>query len=186
MERKYIKLYLIAMLLLLIVGCGKEKTEVLNEDLLENFSIKPDIDFRVTYDLSKISLEDVISKTMDELYSDDMTEDIEMRSGGSEEQQGNITFVAVDFLISDTQVTVVTVVGEDSVLGEASDDDKCGGKAGDGWKSYGTCFTKECVETKSGEAATELSNSLTPGKCLDIRVKRNTLNARVCGRVISC
>lgn len=66
------------------------------------------------------------------------------------------------------------------------DDADCGGKAGDGWKSFGTCTNQDCTETKSKEAAAELKKGLSSGKCLDIRIKRNLLNARVCARIVNC
>lgn len=67
------------------------------------------------------------------------------------------------------------------------DNEDCGGKAGDGWKSYGTCMSAKCVEDKSKTAAADLKASdLKSGQCFDLRVKRNTLNARVCARIISC
>ena len=63
-------------------------------------------------------------------------------------------------------------------------DEDCG--SGEGWKLYATCMSEPCVKEKSEEAGEDLSKKLSPGKCLDIRVKRNTFNAKVCGRVIPC
>lgn len=188
MKNVFTKIFCILSLSIFIIGCSEEKSDIIEEDTISNelkdgFSISIGVDMTNTYDLSKISLEEVFENTMKAFYEEDMTESFLARNGDSDTDE-NSSFLAVDFHITETQVIVTTSSGND--VSSATDDEKCGGDNGDGWKSYGLCVSRTCVEEKTAEAAQELSLQLQPGKCLDIRVKRNTLSARVCGRLVSC
>ncbi|MGJ8592052.1 MAG: hypothetical protein ACSHXF_05865 [Aquaticitalea sp.] len=170
------------LLFLLSFACNEEEivpTENQSAFELKYFAINPKIDFSTTYDLSKVKLEDVISESISELYKQDLS-DINNRGSKSED-----VVVMIDFIISKNQVTV-TPSSYARGIEEESDDSKCGGQAGDGWKSYDVCYSEECVRAASVQAANDLSLRLTAGMCMDIRVKRNTLSARVCGRIVSC
>lgn len=188
MKKIYSTICFVLVLSLVFTGCTNDKSEniednSLSSELLDGFTIRAGIDMTTTYELSKTTIDDVLTTTIKALYDDDLFEAFEMRNDESQ-QDDNFTFIAVDFKITDTQIIVTTISGNEVMA--SSDDEKCGGENGDGWTNYGLCMTRACVETKTAEAAQDLSLSLQPGQCLDIRVKRNLLNARVCGRVISC
>lgn len=96
---------------------------------------------------------------------------------------------AVNILINETSKTIIAqpeLITQVVINSNPEEDDnkKCGGKEGDGWKSYGLCTNETCVEGKMREASNDYT--LVSGKCLDIRIKRNTFNARVCARVVNC
>jgi len=152
---------------------------------LENLRI--DFNRPVTYHYSNLEeREAIIRNIIRDIY------EVELRSSISPNGETVSDEFAVDIVINELTNTLIlypepinqiVVPNPNTTYG---DDKDCGGKAGDGWKSYGVCMSEVCVETKSKEAVSALSNSLTSGKCLDIRVKRNTFNARVCARLISC
>ncbi|QYJ68905.1 hypothetical protein [Flavobacterium litorale] len=115
----------------------------------------------------------------------------ELNSYRNEQGQLISDEIAANILINEREKTII--VQPEPLLGvviysnpEDDDNKKCGGKAGDGWKSYGICYTDSCAENKSKEAAADLRKTLRSGQCLDIRIKRNATNARVCARVVSC
>ncbi len=83
----------------------------------------------------------------------------------------------------DPEYIVITPIIDEPI--PDSDDKDCGGKEGDGWKSYGRCWTESCVEDKMKEAAEELGEPGV-GECLDIRVRRTKVAARVCARMTDC
>lgn len=128
--------------------------------------------------------QEIMDNVANEIFEIELLEGIDKNKEFYEE-------VAVDFLINYDNRTI-TIIPEPVqrfpgiVQAHADDNEACGGKAGDGWKSYGTCFSENCVKEKSVEAAADLRKQVSSGKCLDVRIKRNTTNARVCARVVSC
>jgi hypothetical protein len=188
MKKIYSKICFVMSLSIVCMGCTNDKVETneensLSSELQGGFTIDAGIDIITTYNLSETSVDEVLATTIKALYAEDMSEAFLLRNGESQQDE-DLSFVAVDFKITETQIIVTTSTGNEVMA--SSDDEKCGGENGDGWTNYGLCVTRACVETKTAEAAQDLSLSLQPGQCLDIRVKRNLLNARVCGRVISC
>lgn len=153
------------------------------ESAFENLNI--DFGKPVTYTYSTSSERDlIIESIIRDVY------EVDLHSNVNAHGQIISDEFSVNIVVSEWTKTIVLypepvnpVVVSNQTYGDNED---CGGKAGDGWKSYGTCMSKKCVEDKSKDAAADLSSSLTSGKCLDIRVKRNAINARVCGRVIDC
>lgn len=90
----------------------------------------------------------------------------------------NSTFEEMGLIINNNTVTVT--------LYKKSDNELCGGKEGDGWKSVGKCGAmggSDCVKNLMQEATKSIA--LSSGECLDLRVKRNRTNAWVCIRKIS-
>ncbi len=146
------------------------------------------IDFTqsITYNYSTATQKDSIIETIIvDIF------DVDLHSYNDSEGKFISDEFAVNIIVNESSKTITVQpepIYQIIVTNSDEDDDnkKCGGKEGDGWKSYGTCMSEPCVSDKSKAAAEELSDSLVQGKCLDIRVKRNTLNARVCARVISC
>ena len=174
---KKIKFYLILPLLVFTLSCEQENVSDLPENGLNLELDLSNVDFKMTnqFDLNKISLEKVIELTVLELYSKDFDENIMMKNQNSTSTDEFIDGFDIninDDIISISPITDPVVEGE------------CG--SGDGWKKYGTCYSESCVKSKMEKASKELSDKLESGKCMDLRVKRNTLNAVVCGRVIDC
>ncbi len=91
----------------------------------------------------------------------------------------------VDILISEEEVTLTPIEGENPPI-TADDNEDCGGKAGDCWKSCGTSSSESGTKALAEQASDDLKPKLSGGKCMDIRIKRNTFSAPVCSRVISC
>lgn len=143
------------------------------------------IDFTrpVSYEFSTPAEEDaVISEIIKDVYDVELVHTID-RDGNEVQDEFSINIV----INRDLGSIIVTPKPVQQVIITNGDNEDCGGKPGDGWKSYGSCQSKSCVEDKSKQAAKDLSkDGLSTGKCLDIRVKRNTFSATVCGRVISC
>lgn len=69
----------------------------------------------------------------------------------------------------------------------ATEDDNalCRGQPGEGWTSYSNCTGHECVQEMMMAAADDLGEPGV-GECLDLRVVRTLLSARVCGRLVDC
>jgi hypothetical protein len=177
-------------------SCSQDKInkdDTINQDdkiNLNNIDWDISINFTTTYDLKKYDLNKLISAVVKELYETDMKEvqaEAQDISSITQAMASVETFLAVDFVFNfEDDILIVTPtpgIGTPEPLG---DDEDCGGKQGDGWTSYGTCRSEVCVETKVREATAALSKDLTSGKCLDVRVKRNALSARVCARLIDC
>ena len=130
-----------------------------------------------TFDLNKISIEDIIELTVNELYSQNQSTDLNQKNQDSTDE-----FIdGFDININGDLVTVSPIFDDplDPVTEGA-----CG--SGEGWKKYKTCYTESCVKTNVEKASAELSAALESGQCMDLRVKRNLTNAVVCGRVVSC
>ncbi len=125
--------------------------------------------FITTYNVEHQDLDQIIDQVIDGLFSHEF------------ENEGE--FIFADIRVGGGQIIVTPGSGTvEPVVIANGDDEDCGGKEDDGWKSFGKCYSEECVKEKSEKAGEDLKESLTSGKCLDIRVKRNLLNVRVCGR----
>ncbi|OIQ21651.1 MAG: hypothetical protein BM557_02315 [Flavobacterium sp. MedPE-SWcel] len=193
-------IYLAAIVSLLLTSCANDDTNhheeqsngITSEEIsnglkggMKAFRVdftKPII-FEYTTAVEKDSIIDSIVK---DLY------EVELKSHLDENNQLILDELAVNILINDFDKTItlqpepITQVLIYSSSPGDTDDEKCGGQEGDGWKSYGKCYDESCVSSKSAEAADDLSYQLGNNKCLDVRVKRNALYARICARVISC
>jgi hypothetical protein len=148
------------------------------------FSI--DLNLQTVFERKDVNLEDLLEALVSEIYEfelEDVELDPETISLSPEIPSEN--YFGVDINITDHLIIINPISGQEpiSVLG---DDAKCGGKQGDGWKSYGTCLSEGFVADKVAEVKATLSESVTSGTCLDVRIKRNLTNARVCARVVSC
>jgi|SRR5690625_703554 len=190
MRRINLFFILLACFSLLCVSCTENQLDKLET---ENVSLIPD-DFHISFDpstpttfkLGEVNLSDLITSLNQELYEINFEEVIN-NEGYSLKSETQI-YIGYNLNINGNTeiITIQPIFGPRDNKSESSDDKKCGGEDGDNWKLYGTCMSEDCVEVLSNQAAKELKKELKSGKCLDIRVKRNPLNARVCGRVIDC
>ncbi|WP_458626388.1 hypothetical protein [Winogradskyella sp. PC D3.3] len=172
---KKMKFYLLLPLIMFAISCEQENVSDLPENGLNLELDLSNVDFKMTnqFDLNKVSLDDVIELTIKELYSKDYDENIMMKNQNSTDE-----FIdGFDINIKDDLITISPIT--DPVVNGA-----CG--SGSGWKKFGTCYSESCVKSKMEAASKELSDKLGSGQCMDLRVKRNSLNAVVCGRVIDC
>jgi hypothetical protein len=180
---KSLKIILIFVLSVAVGSCSQEQ-EVNEQDnqsyIADDFSIDLGKNFFSSeFDLNNVDRDLIINEYVKELVDYEL---IQSKSGSTQ------SYVAIDININENIMTITPITGTEPIATNG-DDEKCGGRSGDGWKDYGTCGPvngERCVKEKSTEAAAEKQLSLTAGKCLDIRVKRNTFGARVCARVISC
>ncbi len=181
------KLFILLSVCVLLASCETEQIEVESVESVQAkdlsngdtklFTTEWDglsigLDLTSTYDYDQDKLNQVIEQVVADLYAHEFDNEDE--------------FFFVDIFVGGGQIIVTPGGGTTEPSVVPNGDEKCGGKEGDGWKSYGKCYTEECVKEKSSEAATKLGASLESGEFLDIRVKRNTLNARVCGRIVKC
>lgn len=171
---KKVLIYSILALATLTYSCEQENVSDLPENGLNLDVDFSDIDLNMTtsFDLNKVSIGQIIDLTINELYSKDFNDNLESRSKNSIDDAVD----GFDININDDIITVTPI--------SEPDDDACG--SGSGWKKFGTCYSESCVKSKMEKASKELSSKLESGQCMDLRVKRNTLNAVVCGRVVSC
>lgn len=117
--------------------------------------------------------------------------DIELKSSEKENGSATIEIVEVDIIQNhlDQTLTIKPLFIEhelSSSENNMSDDDLSKGKDNEGWKNFGTAKDDNSTEKLTKKAAAEFKNQLSSGNCLDIRIKRNTFNARVCARVVKC
>ncbi|MEB2786670.1 hypothetical protein [Algoriphagus persicinus] len=142
----------------------------------------------VSIDLNEYPLNQLLEDIGNELEEADM----DKVAKNMKLEAGKEPFVGVNILINRENNTAFIMPLEGSIetpskgskVNLVDDSTKCGGAEGDGWKSYGTCFTSGCVSNTMVEAADDLGDPL-PCQCLDLRVVRTSI-ARVCGRMISC
>lgn len=160
------------------VSCQKEEEDSINnqDESLENFNLD-NIEFeftarmfQTTYNLTQIDLSTIIETTVNDLYSEELNEH---------------EFLAINFLIKGELVTITPITGPVNPTPHGDDED-CGGQSGDGWELFDTCYTENCAKQATATAASELAESLENGKCIDIRIKKNRANVKVCGRLIDC
>jgi hypothetical protein len=154
-------------LFLLLLSCfscnrdnaiSKDEKELNLENINLGGSIK--INMTSTFDLNQYDLDQLLTCIVKELYEIDLDEEVSNNSDIVLNSVDPVAkFVAVDLIISGDLLILEPISGIEPIL-TLGDDEDCGGKTGDGWTSY--------------------------GKCLDLRVKRNLLSARVCARVVDC
>ncbi|AWA30398.1 hypothetical protein HYN48_10025 [Flavobacterium magnum] len=178
-------------LLAIAIGSCSEKEEVttVEENIVEGAGLAPSalkIDFTkpvVYYYADSTERDLIIENIIGDIYETDLRHHNEGEVIISDE-------VAVDMVMNDSTGTLTLYPDPISSVtvntASVGDGEACSGKVGDGWKSYGTCMSKSCVKEKSSEAMAALSESLVTGKCIDLRIKRNAPNARVCARLINC
>ena len=180
--------------ILLFGACTEKRTDAAlptpeDETATENaFILNPmgwnldlKIDFTSYFDLNEEPLDSLVGLIATELFEAELT----LPAHELQPASGETVFVEAALLISAEQLILTPITGVESI--SASGDDKnCGGADGDGWKSYGTCKDEICVEKLIREATDDLRPSLKIGKCLDIRVRRTLLSARVCARIVPC
>lgn len=181
-----LKFLIMCLCLILVVSCSEDDVKINqkenqinqkeNQSLIpDNFSIELGEGFlTTTWDLRTYKLEDIMELAISDLYQ-------------TEEVDDGI-FIGVDFhvQIQDSMLIVQPVSGDFEPTTSEDDSVKCGGQKGDGWKSFAVCHSESCVKKESKDAATKLKANLSIGKCLDIRVRRTTFSARVCGRIVDC
>jgi len=172
-----------------LFSCSGDNASNKNSDLnptFENFNLDLKIDWTSTFNLNEYDLDQLVGEIVKELYEFDVTEQRKYSNSGIiPNSSETVPYIAADLIFNDNILTVIPICGEEPIVPQGDNED-CGGKAGDGWTSYGTCMKESCVEELVKEATSALSSNLTRGKCLDIRIKRNLLNARVCARVVDC
>ena len=186
-----------ALLLMIFTSCSNDEKTKSNEEstelttegvanaVAEGISaMRIDFTQPILYNYTNAAEKDSIIKSIiEDVY------DVDLKSHKDQGQLISDEF-SVNILINESSKTItlqpeqIVQVIMSSGGSDEDDNKKCGGQPGDGWKSYGTCTSKPCVKEKSEEAASDYT--LVSGKCLDIRIKRNTLNARVCARLVSC
>lgn len=169
-----LSLFSIVLTTMLTLSCQEETLQEEKLDL-RNLSFEGiDVfDGPITVDLQEHSLAEVYAELAGTIFE----EDVESRPDA---RAGEAGFVGVDIRVDEDEATITPVEAS-----EEDDDELCGGKKGDGWTSYGKCFTEKCVENKLLEASKDLGDP-KPGKCLDLRVRRTLTSARVCGRMVNC
>lgn len=182
------KILKIIIICILAVAFSCSTNDSIN-DSKENLTIPVfsiDLNLQTVFERKNINLDDLLEALVSEIYEFEL-EDVELNpetiSLSPEIPSEN--YFGVDIIITDHLIIINPISGQQPVSVQG-DDAKCGGKNGDGWKSYGTCMSEGCVADKVAEVKATLSESVTSGTCLDVRIKRNLTNARVCARVISC
>lgn len=162
---------------LFLLSCNKEEGvgQIDYSEIKFDFS-EMKIDMNTAFDRSDYEFDVIVKQLTAELFEMEL-EKKNLKNG--------YYFSGYNMTITPSQYLVKPIYGTTPV-NPTGDDKKCGGQEGDGWKSYGTCSSEACVQNKLVEASEDLSGSLGNGDCLDLRVKRNLLGARVCDRVISC
>ncbi|MDR0691938.1 MAG: hypothetical protein LBF69_02735 [Prevotellaceae bacterium] len=143
------------------------------------------ISFDNTFDLREYDFDQLLPLIVKEFYETDIKEDGVANAAIAPSSISETAFFALNLSFRGDLLTLTPEFGVEPVA-PSGDDEDCGGKVGDGWTSYGKCVTESCVEDKIREATKELQKDLKKGKCLDLRVKRNTFNARVCARIVDC
>ncbi len=181
-----LKIIAITCISLFMFSCStNESVNDSNENLtIPIFSI--DLNLQTVFERKNVSLEDLLETLVSEIYEfelDDVEINPETISLSPEISSEN--YFGVDISITEHLIIINPISGQQPISAHG-DDAKCGGEQGDGWKSYGTCISESCVADKIAEVKATLSESVTSGTCLDVRIKRNLTNARVCARVISC
>ncbi len=187
-----VKMWMILIILTpLFFSCTSETNIKSSENNLvpDDLSISIDPTTPTTYDLNKISLDQLMTDLNRELFESKLDNNHSRTTTGTGDvEETSTTYVGYDMTINlqDNLVVVTPIEGTNPISPGSDDSVKCGGKKGDGWTSYGVCHSESCVKEKSAEAVSDLKSNLQSGKCMDIRVKRNTLSARVCARVVDC
>lgn len=166
-------------LLLIVLGCQQEQpmSPVMDDFTLENafddIGIGKWLSEPVTVNRSDYALEDIFKEVGLSV--------MEMVN----QEEVDLTRVAASgyiISISHDEIMISPIINK---FLPSDDDKKCGGKTGDGWKSFGTCFSEDCVEDLMKKAAEELGEPGL-GQCFDVRVKRTLTSARVCARISDC
>jgi len=183
---KKISVFVACLLISIITfnSCSSNEVENTELDNIELNDLDFKLDFNTTTKIKRdgVDINSFLMNIVDELYDVDLNENILMARNSDE---ALLNFNGVDIFIDDTFITINPISGVEAPV-IYGDNEDCGGSAGDGWKVYGTCMSEKCVKEKMEEAAKKLSASLSSGKCMDVRIKRNSLNAKVCGRVVNC
>jgi hypothetical protein len=130
----------------------------------------------------KVSLKEYpLEKIFADLAAEILSDDLGASSDSKSRINGDESLIGVDLTIyEETEEVLIT-----PLTGTISDgdDEKCGGKKGDGWKFYGSCLSETCVKNTL-EKAGEDQGEPAAGKCLELRVRRTTAEAKICGRTI--
>lgn len=169
------------MFLVAIIVCACEEKVEAPDDKFDLSGINFDglnLDLKTTYSLKEKSLEEIAALISKELFEDGL--------GSS----ANLDEISPDFqgadLLIDPVSEIVIIEPIEGTAPEGTDDEKCGGEDGDGWTSHGKCVSQSCVETKLTQAAISRADDLDTGECLDLRVVKKSLYARVCSRIKTC
>jgi hypothetical protein len=173
------KIFIYFSLVFLLFSCENENLSNLPDSGLDINLDLNESNFKMTstFDLNKISIEDIIELTVNELYSQNQSADLYQKNQDSTDE-----FIdGFDININD-DIVIITPIYDDPL--EPVTEGACG--SGQGWIKYKTCFSEECVKTNVEKASAILSASLESGQCMDLRVRRTLTSAVVCGRVVSC
>jgi len=172
---KKLKLYLLSTIVLFSLSCGKENPTDLPEDGLSLELDFSNLDFKMTnqFDLNKVSIDEIIELTVNELYSKEFDNNIMSKNQHSK-----------DYYVDGFDINIKGDIVTLNPINDPVVNDACG--SGNGWKKYATCYSESCVKSEMEKAGKDLSDKLKSGEFMDIRVKRNSINAIVCGRLIAC
>ncbi|MGR7813180.1 hypothetical protein [Lacinutrix undariae] len=179
---KFLTLLIVATILGATYSCTTEDQNTQDDLSLNDISFDINIDMTTTLKREGTDIDALLSDIVDELYNTELSEvnALAYRVDSNTQEQPYIEF---QVLINKDNITITPIEGTEPVNPDGDNED-CGGRKGDGWKLYGSCMSESCVKKKAEKATAELKDGLGTGKCLDIRVKRNALNAKVCGRII--
>lgn len=161
-----------------------ENTQNLNLTKSISFSPKLNFDKPTTFKRSDVNVDSLLNNVVSELYSFDINSGTSKKEISSDKNLEN--YDGVDIKIGEELIEITPIYGTNPPLEGSDDNADCGGKSGDGWQKFATCRSEDCVKKETETAVKQLTNSLSSGKCRDIRIKRNTLSATVCARVVSC
>lgn len=186
--RKNKIVYLLFVIAIGFYSCSSdESTEKIQEtNLIKDIGFSPKLDFDkpVTFKRSEVNVDSLLNNVVSELYSLDINSGVSKKEISSDKNLEN--YDGVDIKIGEEFIEITPIYGTNPPLEGADDNADCGGKSGDGWQKFATCRSEDCVKKETETAVKQLTNSLSSGKCRDIRIKRNTLSATVCARVVSC
>lgn len=185
------KTLFLALLLGLLFSCSENPDQTLQSfkwDKIDLSGLSINVS-PVTIDLKDYPLDQLLKDISAEIYETDINQTAKIMKISSDME----LFLGANLLVDgETNRAILTplewtskIPTENTRIASGDDHLICGGQVGDGWTSYGTCLSQECVTEMMLAAAEDLGEPGV-GQCLDLRVVRNLLNARVCGRLTSC
>lgn len=148
------------------------------------FDINP-----VIIDLKEYSLDILIADLSREIQDSDLNRVAERLNLGDDMEP----YIEYSLVVNYSKNIAVLTAKEEGIKSATSanrissnDDALCGGEDGDGWTSYGTCLSSECVAEQVLAAADQIGGEPESGQCFDFRVRRLLVGDRICAKTVSC
>lgn len=150
-------LFMATLLIGLMYSCKSDEKDKLNDEFK--------LDMNLEYKRTDIDINKLSSDIIHEIYDAELPK--------SNQSSGNLVgFVGADIIIDAEQINVVPFDNY-SLKNSKNEDSE--------WEIYTVCTSEDCVKQKI-----EKLISMSSGKCLKIRIKRNKAKAELFGRQIKC